>query len=274
MARESYSRDEVRMSRAPSWDYSFPFCHHHPGLLMWSVQHHFFQAHPDLQTGGHQHSTFPCHTQPQSIRGEWFHRHPVRPLLHAVKHNIRSGVPWGLWATKLSSYRRPHRPLASHTTRQVHTHRVRTTARPQHRHQSLHFRCRACWPSNAGQAPCTEDSADSDGTQGSHPNMRRSHKRLSHSVVPVVSDAVSKLGSVDLACPPCSSSRLLAHNLMLCPTRDECDMHDMMSHPSDIIIKPSKHGTEFSSILASVFDFLLSSLVHFPLIPAHFLSFV
>jgi len=41
---------------------------------------------------------------------------------------------------------------------------------------------------------------------------------------------------------------------MLCPTRDECDIHDMMSYPSDII-KPSKHGTEFSSILASVFDF-------------------
>lgn len=69
-----------------------------------------------------------------------------------------------------------------------------------------------------------------------------------------------ELGSVDLASPPCSSFRLIAHQPDATPDtrRKRYSRHDVRRfwHPSSP--PPSKHGTEFSSILASVL-FLLSS---------------
>jgi hypothetical protein len=95
---------------------------------------------------------------------------------------------------------------------------------------------------------------DSDGTQDLHHSMRRLPKRISHTCVPAVSVTKPKLGSVDLASPPCSSLRLILQQPYATPDtrRMRYVRHD--DQPSDIIT-PSKHGTEFSSILASVFVF-------------------
>jgi hypothetical protein len=179
-----------------------------------------------------------------------------------VKRAKPSGAPWAPWASKLSSCRRRRHPSASHTTRQVLTVLARTTAHLRHQLRSLLFRCRACWPSNAGQAQCTEDSEDSDGTQDLHHSMRRLPKRISYTFVPAVSVTKPKPGSVDLASPPCSSSRLILQQPYATPDtrRMRHVRHD--DQPSDIIT-PSKHGTEFSSILASVFVFFSSLLVYF-----------
>ena len=262
--QENYLRGEARMSRAPSWDCSFHFCLLHPGLSTLFDQHRFSQARPDLRTGGRQHSTSLCPTQPQSIRGEWSHQRPARPLLPAVKPNRRFGVPWAPWGTKPFSYRRRRPPSASHITRRVLTHRVRTTARPPHLHRSLPFLCRACWPSNAGQAPCTEDTADSDGRQDLHLSMRRSPKRISQTVVPVVFLIMSKPGSVDLASPLVLPLGCLRNNLTPDTRRMRYARYDV---PPLDIITPNKHGTAFS-IDFSERVIPSSLLVHFPLIPA------
>jgi hypothetical protein len=172
------------MSRAPSWDCSFRSCHLLQGLSTLSDQHRFFPAHPDLRTGGRQHSTSPCHTQRQWIRGEWSHRRRAPPLLPAVKPSRPSGAPWARWVSRPSNCRRQPLPSASHTIRRVRTRRVRTTARPRLQHRFLRFRCRACWPSNAGQAPCTEDTAASDGKRDLHHSTRRSLKRISRTMTP------------------------------------------------------------------------------------------
>lgn len=178
-----------------------------------------------------------------------------------VETSHRSGAPWARWVSRPSSCLRPRLPSARHATRRAHTRQVHTTARHRHLRRSLPFRCRACWPSSAGQALCTEDSADSDGTQASHHNTQRSHRRISRTVEPVVPRTMSKLGSVDLASPPCTSLGLIAHqpDATHDTRRKRYSRHDVPP-PLDIIIKPSKHGTELSSILASVF-FLLSSRI-------------
>jgi hypothetical protein len=216
---ESSSMDEARTSRMPSWDCSFRFCLHHQGLSMSSDQRRFFPAHTDLRTGGRQRSTSPCHTRHPLIRGEWSLQHPARPLLPAAKHTQRFGAQWAPWVTKPSSYHHRRRPIASHTTPRAHTARVRTTARLRHLHRSLRSRCLASWPSNAGQAPCTEGSAASDGTQASHHSMRRSPKRISQIVVPVVPRSVEagKCGPGQSSCP---SSRLIVQQPLRRSVRD------------------------------------------------------
>ena len=157
MVRESYSRDEVRTSRAPSWACSSRSFLLLPGSSTLSAQHHFFPARLAQPTGGCQHSST-SRTQPRSTSGEWFLLHPARPLLPAVKLDRRSGAPWAPWASKRSNFRHRHPRTASHTTRlarmrrvlartrpaRARTRQVRTTARPQRRHRFQPFLCRAC----------------------------------------------------------------------------------------------------------------------------------
>lgn len=182
-----------------------------------------------------------------------------------------SGVQWAPWDSRPFSCHRQLPLSASRITRLAHTPRVRTTAHLRSLHRSLPYRCRACWPSNAGQALYTAASAVSVGTQDLLHSMLLSPRRISHThgTSPPVSE--QSPGSVDLARPPVLPHRLIAQSSLRRPTRDECVMHDMMlSTPA--ASKQHSMGRSLSSILASVvFSFLL--IVHFSLIP-HCVLFV
>jgi hypothetical protein len=81
-------------------------------------------------------------------------------------------------------------------------------------------------------------------------------------------------GTADLASPPVLSphAQVASAPTLQCPTRDECDIHDMVSEQADIIInKPAWDGVYHRFFLASVI--FSSLLVHVPLIPALWLVF-
>lgn len=152
----------------PSWACSSHFYPLHPGSSTSYDRHLCFRALLDLPTGGRQHSTCHSRTLHPSTPGEWSHRHPVPPSRLAVRRDHPSGAQWAPWASRLSSYPPQRHPLANHTTARARTRQVRTTARPRHLHRFLLCLYQACWPSSAGQAPCTTAMAASDGTRASH----------------------------------------------------------------------------------------------------------
>jgi hypothetical protein len=253
---------------------------------MSSDQHLSSPARLPQPTGGCLHNRCTRRTLPQSTHGEWSLRLPALPLLLVVKPDLPSGVPWEPWALRPSSFRRQLPPSASHTTRQAHTHRalahmrqapvrtrrVRTTARPRHRHRSQPFLCRACWPSNAGQAPCTEDSAASDGTLDLHHSTQPSHKLDGAYAVVHVSNLCRWRESRTWPVPQFFSlMRRLA-------THQPCDAR----HETNAIFTTwcctrrhhyqTSMGRRFSSIFSE--RHFSSLLVHVPLIPAFLIYLV
>jgi hypothetical protein len=174
-----------------------------------SDQHRFFRARQELRTGGRRDITSRNHTLFLSIPGEWYHRLRAQPSPLVVKRNHRSGARWA-W-TRYNSHRRLLL-LASHITP-----RVSTTARLRLPPRSLLFRCPACWPSSAGQAPCTVDTAVRlDGTLGSHHSTQHSPKRMSQSVVPILCQSPWKRGPGQSPLFfPFSSTAVDAHNRVM-----------------------------------------------------------
>jgi hypothetical protein len=76
------------------------------------------------------------------------------------------------WPWSPCSCPRRRLPTASH-----YTPRVSTTVPPRPSPRYLRFLFRACWPSSAGRAPCTEAStAGSGGTLASHHSTPPSHR--------------------------------------------------------------------------------------------------
>jgi hypothetical protein len=286
-APENFSRDEARTSRVPSWACSSRSFLLHPGLSTSSALHLFCQARRHQPTGGCQHSRCTRRTLLPSTHGGSFLRLPALPLPPAVKLDLPSGAPWEPWALRPFSCHHQLLPSASHTARrartrraqahmrqaQARTRRVRTTARPRHRHRFQPFLCRASWPSNAGQAPCMEASAASDGTQDLHHSTPPSHKWHGADAVVHSSDLCRWR---EPRTWPVPQFYPLMHRL---PVHQPCNAR----HETNAIFttwclnkqtssSTNQHGTAFIiDFLASVI--FSSLLVHVPLIPALWLVF-
>lgn len=220
-------------SRVPSWDSFSPSCLLPRGSWMWYDRHRFSRARMAPPTGGRQRSTCNRRTLHPWTRGRWCHPRPVRPLQPAVRRHRLSGPPWAPWATRRFNCRRRRPPSANRTTAQARTRQARTTAHPQLLPRYLLCLCRASWPSSAGQAPRNTALAALDGTRGLHHSTPLSPKWITIcSLVPTLSNRSWEPRTIwpVRLWPPLA--RRFLHAALRRPTRNQCDLNDMMCNPT------------------------------------------